>query len=64
MSELNFKTDAKQIVDMLFNAKVFNEKLTRDDFTKIEDWIDYCMSSRFESVKKVEKIQAMIDSRK
>lgn len=40
-----FKSDAKFIVDALFDAKLFSEKLTRDHFNSIEDIIASNMQS-------------------
>lgn len=49
MSEQYFKNDAKQLVDMLFDNKLFKDGLTRDDLTGIEDLLSYTMQSKFDS---------------
>lgn len=65
MEENVFKTDAKQIVDMAFDAKLFKDSLTRDDFNGFEELIGYLMQSRYESYIRVgkflDKVQLNID---
>jgi len=53
MEEPKFANDAKQIVDMLFSAKIFKEEISRDGMKEVEDFIDYCMTTRFSSHLKV-----------
>jgi len=52
MEQKYFKQDAKQIVDMAFNAKLFKDELTRDDFNAFEDLIEYLLQSKFDSYKR------------
>jgi len=59
-----FGSDAKAIVDMLFNANVFREDITRDDMTATEDYLAECMKLRFESVLKGEELKRRIDEKK
>jgi hypothetical protein len=56
MEELIFKQDAKQIVDMAFDKKLFKDEITRDDMNGFEDLISFLLSSRFESYKKCEEL--------
>lgn len=50
--EKYYQNEAKRIVDNLFDADVFNPKLTRDDMQKLEDLIAYYFQSFAHSVKK------------
>lgn len=59
-----FKQDAKQIVDMAFDKKIFKDELTRDDFNAFEDLILFLLESRFESYKRVEKLMQSIETNK
>jgi len=43
MEDKYFKTDAKQIVDILFDTKVFKDDMTRDDFNNLEEFIWYLL---------------------
>lgn len=56
IDEKIYKADAKQIVDMLFNTKVFREDITRDGIDGVEDLIAFLLSSRFESYQRAEKL--------
>lgn len=58
-----FKQDAKSIVDALFEIKVFRNDLTRDELNSIEEMIDYCMYSRFDSILRTEKLFKQISSK-
>ena len=58
------KSEAKTIVDMLFDNKVFRDDLTRDDLNKLEEYIDFSLNTRMRShitmnelMKKVDKIK-------
>ena len=51
-----FKQDAKSITDTLFETKIFRGDLTRDELNTIEELIDYCMSVRFDSLLRAEKL--------
>jgi hypothetical protein len=65
MDEKYFKQDAKQIVDQLFDSKMFISNLTRDDLNSIEDLIGYLMQSRFDSCLRIhhlaERIRGIVD---
>ena len=63
MEDKIFKADAKQLVDMAFNNKLFKDELTRDDFNAFEDLIQFLLQSRFESYQRVEKLMKSIDGR-
>ena len=59
-----FKQDAKSIVDTLFETKIFKDNLTRDELNTIEELIDYCMSARFDSLLRAEKLFKQIKDKK
>jgi hypothetical protein len=63
MEDTFFKNDAKQIVDMAFNNKLFKEELTRDDFNAFEDLIQFLLQTRFESYKKIHSLVNSIDNK-
>jgi hypothetical protein len=49
MKDQLFKNDAKQIVDMIFDNKMFKDNITRDDMNGFEDLISFLIQTRFES---------------
>lgn len=51
---------AKSIVDMLFDGKMFNESITRDDMKFLEDFIAEEYQSLEESVRKWVEIMAKL----
>lgn len=53
MEDKIFKTDAKQIVDLMFDNKLFKDNVTRDDMNVFEDLITFLLQSRFESYQRV-----------
>jgi len=52
MKDERFKADAKQIVDLCFDTKFFDDKITRDHMNEFENLIVYLLQSRFESYKR------------
>jgi len=60
MEQKQFKQDAKSIVDMLFDAKLFKDILTRDDFNGVEDFIAYLMESNFNSYQRITKLMEKV----
>jgi len=56
MDKKIFKQDAKQIVDLVFDKKLFKDEITRDDMNAFEELIDFLLSSRYESYKRAEKL--------
>lgn len=44
-----FRNEAKQIVDMSFDSRLFKDHLTRDDMKAFEDYITFVLQSRFET---------------
>lgn len=64
MEEKIFKSDAKQIVDMAFDNKLFKDEITRDDMNSFEDLINYLLSSRFDSYKRIHDLTTRIEKRK
>ncbi len=64
MENNQFKDDAKQMVDLMFNSKVFKEEVTRDDMNKFEEVISFLLSSRFESHLRCQKLMKQIESHK
>lgn len=63
MEDKYFKTDAKQIVDTLFDTKVFKDDMTRDDFNNLEEFIWYLLQSKFDSYVKVTKLMDSINKK-
>ena len=63
MEDKIFKADAKQLVDIAFNNKLFKDELTRDDFNAFEDLIQFLLQGRFESYQRVEKLMKTIEGR-
>jgi hypothetical protein len=51
-----FKLDAKTIVDLSFNNKLFKDEVTRDDMDKFEDLLSYLLQSKYESYKRAEEL--------
>ncbi|MGH1338584.1 MAG: hypothetical protein ACRBFS_20890 [Aureispira sp.] len=62
MNDKLFKSDAKSIVDILFEGKAFKDHITRDDMNLIEDHVHYMLSSRFKSYVKGLELQQRIDA--
>ena len=64
MEERIFKNDAKQIVDLVFDAKLFRDDLTRDNLNSIEEMIQFMMQSRFESYQRALNLLKSIEANK
>ena len=64
MKQEIFKQDAKQIVDMAFDLKIFKDHLTRDDFNGFEDLICFLLQSRFDSYLNCDKFLKSIEQSK
>jgi hypothetical protein len=47
-----YQTQAKQIIDSMFDCKVFNEKMTRDDMQGYENLIAFYFQSHAHTAKK------------
>jgi hypothetical protein len=47
-----YQTQAKQIIDSMFDCKVFNEKFTRNDMQGFEDLIAFHFQSHARTAKK------------
>lgn len=62
MEDKFFKQDAKSVVDMAFNAKLFKDDLTRDHFNAFEELIEYLLQSRFEGYKKTLKYLESVEN--
>lgn len=56
MDENIFKQDAKQIVDLAFNQKLFKDEVTRDIMNTFEELINFLLSTRYESYKRTDKL--------
>lgn len=50
-----FKKDAKDIVDTIFDNRLFKEDITRDNMNGFEDLITFLLQSKFNSRWKAEK---------
>ena len=64
MEDKIFKNDAKQIVDLFFDTKLFKDNITRDDMNATEDFIESMLKSRFESYVKCEKLMQSLKKTK
>jgi hypothetical protein len=51
-----FRGDAKLMIDSLFNNDLFKDRLTRDDMSALEDWINMSMCHRYDSYLRLQKI--------
>lgn len=58
-----FKQDAKSITNTLFETKIFRDDLNRDELNLIEELIDYCMSFRFDTTLRAEKLFKQIENK-
>jgi hypothetical protein len=47
-----YQTQAKQIIDSMFDCKVFNEKMTRNDMQGYEDLIAFYFQSHAYTARK------------
>ena len=47
-----YQVEAKRIIDSMFDAKVFSEKMTRDDMQGFEDLIAFYFESHAKTTKK------------
>jgi len=56
MNENHFKQDAKSIVDLAFDTKLFKDDVTRDEMTTFEDLISFLLQSKFESYNKAKDL--------
>ena len=56
MNDKIFKQDAKQIVDLAFDNKLFKDEVTRDDMNTFEELINFLLASRYESYKRTESL--------
>lgn len=64
MENIIFKNDAKQIVDMAFDNKLFKDNITRDDMNSFEDLIQFLLQSRYESYVRVNYLMERIEKSK
>lgn len=58
-----FRKDAKQMVDSLFENKLLRPDLTRDDMNALEDWLNITMSWCLESHLKCRELLERIEKR-
>lgn len=56
MQQQIFKNDAKQIVDLMFNTKLFSDDVTRDIMNEFEEFITFMLQSRFDSYVKIDSL--------
>lgn len=59
--DYNFKNDAKSIIDLLFNTKCFREDISRDNMNELENYVEFCLSSKFEAHIKCLKLSKQIE---
>lgn len=56
-----FQKDAKEVVDMLFDANVFKEKFTREDLAPVDDLIEFLLQSKFDSYKRGQELLKILE---
>ena len=63
-----FRKDAEAIVDALFENKVLQPHFTRSEMTSIADYIEFCMTSRYNMEKKIsaflERVELRVSNKK
>lgn len=57
----DFKQDAKIIVDLCFNTKLFRKDITRDDINAFEEFIEDVMKMRFDSHLRTQELMDSLD---
>ena len=60
MDEKIFKQDAKQMVDMMFDANLFHDNVTRDNMNTFEELIRFLLQSKFDSYRGLEKLNESV----
>lgn len=55
-----FKADAKQIVDTIFDNKLFKDNVTRDNMNGFEDLIQFLLESKYNSHIKMLELTSKI----
>lgn len=58
------RQDAKIMVDIMFDIKIFKDKITRDDMNRFEQFISNMMNIRFNNYIKTEKLMRDLDLHK
>lgn len=53
-----YQTEAKRFTDSMFDARVFSQKMTRDDMQAYEDLLAYYMQSHAYSAQKIADFRA------
>lgn len=61
MNIIDFKTDAKGVVDLLFDAKLFREHITRDKMNDVEEYINFLLTTRYKAQSRAEKFAEEMD---
>ena len=64
MEKQIFKSDAKQIVDLFFETKLFKEHVTRDDMNGTEEFIQHLLESRYDSYVRLTGLLEKIEKSK
>ncbi len=57
------RTEAKTIIDMLFDNKMFRDDLTRDDLNKLEEYLHFSMNTRIKSHIRIGELMKKIESK-
>lgn len=63
MEDKIFKSDAKSIVDVAFNNKMFKDEITRDDMNAFQELIEFILSSQFNSYVKTKELMDSLDNK-
>lgn len=59
-----FGHDAKRIVDLFFESKLFKEDVTRDQMNEVEKFVCYLLDHRYYSKKRADKLMESINNLK
>lgn len=64
IDEKIFKNDSKDIVDRMFDLKMFKENITRDDMSGFEDLIQFLLESKYNTYIKCSEFMEKITKKK
>ena len=54
--ENQFQLDAKNLVDLAFNNKLFKENVSRDQMNALEEYVAFVLQSKYDSYVKINKL--------
>ncbi len=62
MEDKIFKADAKQIVDMVFDNKLFKDSITRDHMNEFEHLIAFLLTIKYEGYVRTKSLMDRVSS--